>query len=205
MLFSNRRRQYPKLSLDSLATRASTRPTRWVLRGLSGEHGLAYHWRISTIADRTPDEHAMVLTQLLDLEGLDLRTAVTAMAICSSAPDGDDPVAAHGQTLVLRTRSHRDRTRHEVGYADLGTTILAKWARTASPTRWVPSICTRALDHRRHGQPRRSLTSLARRASTSAAPSRRGSNLARALYSHASALRSVELVRTALGDWTLHR
>ena len=43
----------------------------------SGEHGLAYHWRISTVADRTPDEHAMVLTQLLDLEGLDLRTAVT--------------------------------------------------------------------------------------------------------------------------------
>ncbi len=52
----------------------------------SGEHGLAYHWRTSTIAERTPDEHAMVLTQLLDLEGLDLRSAVTAMAICSSAP-----------------------------------------------------------------------------------------------------------------------
>jgi type III pantothenate kinase len=52
----------------------------------SGEHGLAYHWRTSTIADRTPDEHAMVLTQLLDLEGLDLRSAVTAMAICSSSP-----------------------------------------------------------------------------------------------------------------------
>ena len=52
----------------------------------SGEHGLAYHWRISTLAERTPDEHAMVLTQLLDLEGLDLRTIVDAMAICSSAP-----------------------------------------------------------------------------------------------------------------------
>jgi type III pantothenate kinase len=52
----------------------------------SGEHGLAYHWRISTLAERTPDEHAMVLTQLLDLEGLDLRTVVDAMAICSSAP-----------------------------------------------------------------------------------------------------------------------
>ncbi len=51
-----------------------------------GERGLAYHWRISTARERTPDEHAMVLTQLLDLEGLDLRTAVSAMAICSSAP-----------------------------------------------------------------------------------------------------------------------
>jgi type III pantothenate kinase len=50
------------------------------------EHGLAFHWRISTVADRTPDEHAMVLTQLLDLEGIDLRTAVSAIAISSSAP-----------------------------------------------------------------------------------------------------------------------
>ncbi len=52
----------------------------------SGERGLAFHWRISTVAERTPDEHAMVLTQLLDLEGLDLRTTVSAIAISSSAP-----------------------------------------------------------------------------------------------------------------------
>jgi type III pantothenate kinase len=50
------------------------------------ERGLAFHWRISTIAERTPDEHAMVLTQLLDLEGIDLRTAISAIAISSSAP-----------------------------------------------------------------------------------------------------------------------
>ncbi len=50
------------------------------------ERGLAFHWRISTIAERTPAEHAMVLTQLLDLEGIDLRTAISAMAISSSAP-----------------------------------------------------------------------------------------------------------------------
>ncbi|MDE3064271.1 MAG: type III pantothenate kinase [Acidobacteriota bacterium] len=50
------------------------------------ERGLAFHWRLSTVADRTPDEHAMVLTQLLDLEGLDLREVVSAMAICSSVP-----------------------------------------------------------------------------------------------------------------------
>lgn len=52
----------------------------------SGERGLAFHWRISTVSERTPDEHAMVLTQLLDLEGLDLRTTVSAIAISSSAP-----------------------------------------------------------------------------------------------------------------------
>ena len=53
----------------------------------SGERGLAYHWRISTVAERTPDELAMVLTQLLDLEGLDLRAAVTAIAFSEPQPD----------------------------------------------------------------------------------------------------------------------
>lgn len=52
----------------------------------SGEHGLAYHWRTATAASRTPDEHAITLTQLLDLEGLDLRSAVSAIAVCSSVP-----------------------------------------------------------------------------------------------------------------------
>ena len=36
--------------------------------------GLRHHWRLSTVPDRTPDEHAMLLTQLLDLEGLDIAT-----------------------------------------------------------------------------------------------------------------------------------
>ena len=31
--------------------------------------GLRHHWRLSTVADRTPDEHALLLTQLLDLDG----------------------------------------------------------------------------------------------------------------------------------------
>ncbi|HEX3981717.1 MAG TPA: type III pantothenate kinase, partial [Acidimicrobiales bacterium] len=29
--------------------------------------GLAHHWRLSTVAERTADEHALLLTQLLDL------------------------------------------------------------------------------------------------------------------------------------------
>jgi type III pantothenate kinase len=48
--------------------------------------GLRYHWRLSSVPDRTPDEHAMLLTQLLDLEGLDITGNVTGIAICSSVP-----------------------------------------------------------------------------------------------------------------------
>jgi type III pantothenate kinase len=48
--------------------------------------GLRYHWRLSSVPDRTPDEHAMLLTQLLDLEGLDIASAVTGISICSSVP-----------------------------------------------------------------------------------------------------------------------
>jgi type III pantothenate kinase len=72
----------------------------------SGEHGLAFHWRISTVAERTPDEHAMVLTQLLDLEGLDLRTAISAIAIASSAP----PVTTQLRRMAKRWFSNLDVT-----------------------------------------------------------------------------------------------
>ena len=72
------------------------------------ERGLAFHWRLSTIAERTPDEHAMVLTQLLDLEGLDLRADVSAIAISSSVP----PV-----TTQLRRMANR-------WFADLEVTVL---------------------------------------------------------------------------------
>ena len=72
------------------------------------DRGLAFHWRLSTAAERTPDEHAMVLTQLLDLEGLDLRTAVTAMAISSSVPS---------VTTQLRRMANR-------WFADLEMTVI---------------------------------------------------------------------------------
>jgi type III pantothenate kinase len=72
------------------------------------ERGLAFHWRLSTVPDRTPDEYAMVLTQLLDLEGLDLRVTVTAMAISSSVPS---------ITTQLRRMSNR-------WFSDLDVTVL---------------------------------------------------------------------------------
>ena len=60
--------------------------------GIGTEHdptaprGLTHHWRLSTVPSRTPDEHAVLLTQLLDLEGLDISTSVTGIAVCSSVP-----------------------------------------------------------------------------------------------------------------------
>jgi len=48
--------------------------------------GLTHHWRLSTVPTRTPDEYAVLLTQLLDLEGLDIAVTVTAIAVSSSVP-----------------------------------------------------------------------------------------------------------------------
>lgn len=48
--------------------------------------GLAYHWRLSTVAARTPAEHAVLLSQILDLEGLDIATAVDGIVLSSSVP-----------------------------------------------------------------------------------------------------------------------
>ena len=60
--------------------------------GIGTEHdptaprGLTHHWRLSTVPTRTPDEHAVLLTQLLDLEGLDIASSVTGIAVSSSVP-----------------------------------------------------------------------------------------------------------------------
>jgi type III pantothenate kinase len=48
--------------------------------------GLTYRWRLSTVPSRTPDELAVLFTQLLDLEGLDIATSVSGMAVSSSVP-----------------------------------------------------------------------------------------------------------------------
>jgi type III pantothenate kinase len=48
--------------------------------------GLAHHWRLSTVAERTADEHALLLTQLLDLDGLDMDSTVSGIAVTSSVP-----------------------------------------------------------------------------------------------------------------------
>jgi type III pantothenate kinase len=48
--------------------------------------GLSHHWRLSTVDDRTPDEHALLLSQLLDLDGMDIDEVVTGVAVTSSVP-----------------------------------------------------------------------------------------------------------------------
>ncbi len=60
--------------------------------------GLTHHWRLSTVPDRTPDEYAVLLTQLLDLEGLDISTTVTGIAVSSSVP------AVTGELRQMATR-----------------------------------------------------------------------------------------------------
>jgi type III pantothenate kinase len=48
--------------------------------------GLSHHWRLSTVDDRTPDEHALLLSNLLDLSGISFEEVVTGMAVTSSVP-----------------------------------------------------------------------------------------------------------------------
>jgi len=83
----------------------------------SGEHGLAFHWRMSTVVERTPDELALMLTQLLGLEGLDVRRCVNALAISSSAP---------AATTQLRRMAQR-------WFADVPLTILGPGIKSGMP------------------------------------------------------------------------
>jgi type III pantothenate kinase len=48
--------------------------------------GLSHHWRLSTVDDRTPDEHALLLSQLLDLDDIDVDEVVSGIAVTSSVP-----------------------------------------------------------------------------------------------------------------------
>ncbi len=48
--------------------------------------GLSHHWRLSTVDDRTADEHALLVFQLLDLDGMDAGEVVTGLAVTSSVP-----------------------------------------------------------------------------------------------------------------------
>ncbi|MDA8185823.1 MAG: type III pantothenate kinase [Acidimicrobiales bacterium] len=48
--------------------------------------GLTHHWRLSTIDTRTADEHALLLTELLGLDGLSTSSVVGGIAVTSSVP-----------------------------------------------------------------------------------------------------------------------
>jgi type III pantothenate kinase len=48
--------------------------------------GLVDHWRLSTDAQRTHDEYAVLLRNFLDTIGYDMDTEITGVAICSGVP-----------------------------------------------------------------------------------------------------------------------
>jgi type III pantothenate kinase len=48
--------------------------------------GLLFHWRLATAADRTSDEMALLVTELLDLEGLDIDEVISGVAVSSGVP-----------------------------------------------------------------------------------------------------------------------
>ena len=161
----------------------------------SGERGLAFHWRISTVSERTPDEHAMVLTQLLDLEGLDLRTEITAMAISSSAP----AVTSQLRRMANRWFSNLDLTVIGPG-TKTGMPILYDNPREVGADRIADAVGAFDL------YPGASIVVDMGTATVFDVVSAKGEYLGgaiapgvaislEALYTHASALRSVELVR----------
>ncbi len=159
------------------------------------ERGLAFHWRLSTVAERTPDEHAMVLTQLLDLEGLDLRADVSAIAISSSVP----PVTTQLRRMANRWFAELDVTVLGPGTRS-GMAILYDNPREVGADRIANSVGAYDL------YPGAAIVVDLGTATTFDVISERGEYLGgaiapgvaislEALYTQASALRSVELVR----------
>jgi type III pantothenate kinase len=55
-------------------------------RARPGERGLLHHWRMATDADRTADEHALLVADLVRLSGYEPFNAVTGAAISSTVP-----------------------------------------------------------------------------------------------------------------------
>jgi type III pantothenate kinase len=58
--------------------------------GLYGDdersHELTDHWRVATKAERTSDEHALLIQEFLSFSGHDWRTAIAGVAISSGVP-----------------------------------------------------------------------------------------------------------------------
>jgi type III pantothenate kinase len=83
-------------------------------------HDLTHHWRLSTVPSRTPDEYAVLLTQILDLEGLDIAETVDGLAICSSVPS---------VTAELRQTAAR-------WFASVPCVVLGPGTRSGMPVRY---------------------------------------------------------------------
>src|SRR5438874_8854932 len=77
---------------------------------------LVHHWRIATNSERTADENALLVHQLLDLEGLDADQAVSGISVCSSVPT---------LTAALRDMSER--------WFSVPTVVIEPGVRTGMP------------------------------------------------------------------------
>jgi len=86
----------------------------------AGEGGyepeLSHHWRASSMAERTADEHALLLAQLLGLAGVAMATDVSGVAISSVVPR---------ITAALREMAER--------WFDVPTVVLGPGTRTGVP------------------------------------------------------------------------
>src|SRR5205823_5765372 len=84
--------------------------------GLHDGPDLIQHWRVSTNAERTADEHALLVSELLDLQGFDAEEVVTGIAVSSTVP-----------TLTKALRDMADR------WFDVPTVVLEPGVRSGMP------------------------------------------------------------------------
>ena len=173
-------------------------------RGREATRGLTHHWRLSTQPSRTPDEHAVLLTQLLDLEGLDFAQTITGIAVSSSAP------SVTGALRTMAERWFRALPLVVLGPGvKSGMPILYDNPKEVGPDRIADAVAAFDL----YGGP--TIIVDMGTATTFEAVSESGEYLGgaispglaismEALYSHAAALRSVELVepRSVIGRST---
>ena len=81
-----------------------------------GAPALVHHWRVSSHAERTSDELAMIISQLLDLQGYDVAETVDGIAVASVVPR---------TTAALREMSER--------WFPVTTVIVEPGVRTGMP------------------------------------------------------------------------
>ncbi|HEX2040585.1 MAG TPA: type III pantothenate kinase [Acidimicrobiales bacterium] len=84
--------------------------------GLFDGADLVSHWRVSTNAERTSDEHALLVSDLLGLEGYAFEETVTGISISSTVPS---------LTATLREMTSR--------WFDVPTVVLETGVRTGMP------------------------------------------------------------------------
>jgi type III pantothenate kinase len=84
--------------------------------GPDGEGDLLHHWRVATVPDRTPAELALLVAQLLDLDGRRAGEEISGLAVSSVVPK---------VTAALREMSQR--------WYDVPTVIVEPGTRTGMP------------------------------------------------------------------------